>query len=386
MSVSAERGAHRSVSRIPNGCSDPKCTSTIGVLTRKAASPEANAFVRNSPAIPIETGTPRRGSSRGSHESQRTAIGVARCRSASTQPKLSWKPGLTASDGSRSSISTAAMASRASEFQSRPQLPPIAPTIAIRQERIALAAGAIRASAASAAMPIAALLRRSSRVRRPAAVPTSQPSTARLKPEIARMCERPTSRNASSIGRYPSSTSPRTSATSMGRIAVTPSSGTPDSRPSRMRPRSESRIDSNAPTTGACTAAGEMHRIRSGESTETKPTIPSSARCSPNRSVPGIAGTGSARSRPVSSTWSIAANVGMEPRTLTRSRARVSASGIRVPSFATNTTSPTTASYRSGFSRCLERTSLARLRSTNRVNKVASILVSVPSCGAMSVG
>ncbi len=386
MSVSAERGAHRSVSRIPNGCRDPKCTRTIGVLIRKAAIPEASAFTRNSPAMPTQTGIPRRGSSRGIHQSQRIAIGAARWRSASTQPKLSWNPGLTASDGSCTSIMAAAMASSASAFHSRPQLPPIAPPIAIRQDRIALAAGAISASAASAAIPIAALRSRPSRVITPAAAPTIQPSTARLKPEIARMCESPTSRNASSIGRYPSSTSPRTSATSMGRIAAAPSPGTPESRPLRMRSRSESRIDSNVPATGACTAAGAMHRIRAGDSTAMKPTTPSSARYVPNRSVPGITGVGRPRSSPVSSTRSIAAKFGIDPRTVTRSRARTSASGVRLPSFATNTTFPTTASYRSGVSRCLERTSLARLRSTKRCSKVASIFARVPSCGARSVG
>jgi len=201
MSVAVDSGAHASVSKVPTGWIEPKWTSTIGVLAMNAARPAATARARNSPAIPSNAGRPGIGASPGIHRSQRACTGIDRCRSASTHAKLSWNPGFRASDGADSSMTIAATASTASPFHSRPTAEPEAPTIAISAERTALAAGAMRSSAQHAAIPHATACTLGLGETSRAASPTSQPSTARLKPEMARMCERPTARKEFSIAR-----------------------------------------------------------------------------------------------------------------------------------------------------------------------------------------
>ena len=71
MSVAVESGAHSRVRSVPNGWSDPKCTSTIGALERNAAKPEEIERERSSPQTPIQAGCRRRASSVGIHASQR---------------------------------------------------------------------------------------------------------------------------------------------------------------------------------------------------------------------------------------------------------------------------------------------------------------------------
>ena len=89
----------------------------------------------------------------------------------------------------------------ASLFHSRPSVRPLAPTAAMSAERTALAAGAMSHNAAIAASATGAARQRSSRNTRPATIATIHPSTARLNPEIARMCESPTARNEFSTAR-----------------------------------------------------------------------------------------------------------------------------------------------------------------------------------------
>jgi hypothetical protein len=200
-SVAVESGAQRSVSAVPYGWSEPKWTSTIGALATKAASPAAIIRPRNSPASPTHAALVRLGSSRGIHASQRRMIGADRCRSAITHAKLSWKPAPVDSAGSMTSMTLAATARTASPFQSRPSAWAEAPTSAINAERTALAAGAMTMSAPSAASPHAIACTRGLGEIARATSPTIQPSTARLKPEIARMCDSPTARNECSIVR-----------------------------------------------------------------------------------------------------------------------------------------------------------------------------------------
>jgi hypothetical protein len=113
--------------------------------------------------------------------------------------KLNWKPALVATEGSLRIMIAAASARIASPFQSRSHDAPIAPQIAMSALRVALAAGAMSQSAAIAASATGTARQRSSRRQSDAVHATIQPSTARLNPEIARMCASPTARNAFSI-------------------------------------------------------------------------------------------------------------------------------------------------------------------------------------------
>ena len=278
-SVAVDRGEQTKVRSVPYGCSDPKWTRTTGTLTTNAATPAASAADANAPTRPSHAGWPRSGSSSGIHGNQCSVIGRVRCRSAITQRKLSWNPGATASDGACTSIATTATASTASPCQSRPSDAPHAPTIAISAERIALAAGAITSSATAAATATGTARSRSSRTNSAATAPTTQPSTARLKPEIARMCASPAARKPFSIGRYPSSTSPSTSATSIDRIPVCPdsSAGTPASSASRMRPRNASRARSTASMIGEVVRHPATGVASAAESIDSVPTMPRAA-------------------------------------------------------------------------------------------------------------
>ncbi len=71
----------------------------------------------------------------------------------------------------------------------------------MRADRIALAAGAITQSAINAATATEAARHRSSRRKNPATNAITHPSTARLKPEIAKMCASPAARKLFSIDR-----------------------------------------------------------------------------------------------------------------------------------------------------------------------------------------
>ena len=151
--------------------------------------------------------------------------------------------------------------------------------IAINADRIALAAGAITMSATAAATATGTARHRSSRMNSAATAPTTQPRTARLKPEIARMCASPAARKPFSIGRYPSSTSPSTSATSIERMPDCPdsSSGTPASSASRIRPRSRSRSRSTASANGDDVRHPATGVASSHESSDSVPTTPRAA-------------------------------------------------------------------------------------------------------------
>ena len=52
-SVAVERGAHKSVSANPYGCTVPKWASATGALARNVAIPAANARDENSPSSPV---------------------------------------------------------------------------------------------------------------------------------------------------------------------------------------------------------------------------------------------------------------------------------------------------------------------------------------------
>jgi hypothetical protein len=274
-SVAVDSGVHRKVSSVPTGCTDPKCAITTGVLTANAAAVAAMARELNSPTICSITGAAWSPRSRGIHASQRARIGGATCRSASTQPKLSWNPAFTDCIGSWTSMAMATAEMTASPFQSRPHACPVAPSAAMSALRMALAAGAMTHSASSAARTTGTARHRSSRSTSPATHATSQPSTERLNPEIARMCARPAARKLPSVGLYPGSTSPSTSATSIGRTPA--SSGTPASRPSRRRPRSTSRIRASESAIGDGVRHPTTSVARRALSIESEPTRPSIA-------------------------------------------------------------------------------------------------------------
>jgi len=89
----------------------------------------------------------------------------------------------------------------ASPFQSRWNDAPPAPTTAIHADRTALAAGAIRHRAASAASATTTACPRGLRMKIAAIEAATQASTVRLNPEIARMCASPIARKSSSIAR-----------------------------------------------------------------------------------------------------------------------------------------------------------------------------------------
>lgn len=194
-----------------------------------AAIPAATARDTNSLPTEIHAGRSTLPSSRGIQPSHRSRTAGARCRNPSTHAKLSWKPAPAAVDGSCRIIAIAANATIASPFQSRPNDRAHAPMTAMSAERTALAAGAMITSATIAATPTGTARRRSSRMNTAAMAATTHPSTARLKPEIARMCEMPAARKLWSIASYPSSESPRTSATSIASIA-SPCGTLPSSR------------------------------------------------------------------------------------------------------------------------------------------------------------
>ena len=199
-SVAVESGAQARVSGTPSGCIVPKWLRAIGVLTRNVAMAAANAREANSPRIPVSGLNPRHTSSVGIQANHRKRTVGARCRSAMTQAKLSWKPALVATDGSATSMTIAAIAIIELPCQSRPDAAPVAPTMAISAERVALAAGAMMKSAHSAASATGIARSRGLVTKNEVIRATTQPSTARLKPEIARMCASPTERNAFSIG------------------------------------------------------------------------------------------------------------------------------------------------------------------------------------------
>ncbi len=199
-SVAVDSGVHRKVSSVPIGCTDPKCAITTGVLTTNAAAVAAMARELNSPIICRTTGAAWSPRSLGIHASQRARTGGATCRSASTQPKLSWNPAFTDCVGSCTSMAIATAEMTASPFQSRPHACPAAPNAAMSALRMALAAGAMTHSASTATTTTGTARHRSSRSTSPAIHATIQPSTERLNPEIARMCASPAARKLPSIG------------------------------------------------------------------------------------------------------------------------------------------------------------------------------------------
>ncbi len=341
------------------------------------------------PPSAIQTGSARDASSAGIQLSHRHATIGERCRSASTQAKLSWNPAFVASDGVVVSITMAAIASTASPFHSRPSEAPQAPTIDMSADLIALAAGAIRQSASSAAMPTASACTRSSLLASRAAVAATHPSTARLKPEIARMCESPTARKESSIARYPTSTSPRTSATSIERTAQPPessSAGTPARSPVRSADRTVSRslIADQRSDPSSCEAS--ITEIVPLDSTMIPPATPASARCSPIRSDPGSVGFGGPRSQPtIEIREPIAGSCGRSGAE-TVSRESGSSSLLRIPFSSTNTMSSTTAWNLGGRTRWRARMSVDPLRSTNGSTSVASMRASWRSSASASTG
>ncbi|MCE2881646.1 MAG: hypothetical protein LW636_04715 [Planctomycetaceae bacterium] len=107
--------------------------------------------------------------------------------------------------------------------------------------RVALGAGTITNIAVAATITTNPACKRGSRVASDAIAAAIHPSTARLNPEIARMCDRPTTRNEPSIAAYPSSDTPSTSATSIARMPFVPSSGTPETIAAWTRSRSAAR-------------------------------------------------------------------------------------------------------------------------------------------------
>ena len=101
------------------------------------AAVAAMARELNSPIICRTTGAAWSPRSLGIHASQRARTGGATCRSASTQPKLSWNPAFTDCVGSCTSMAMATAEMTASPFQSRPHACPAAPQTgaAARQQR-----------------------------------------------------------------------------------------------------------------------------------------------------------------------------------------------------------------------------------------------------------
>lgn len=245
--------------------------------------------------------------------------------------------------------------------------------IAINADRVALGAGAINTRARIAVIATHAAADRSLRNTMRATKATIQPRTARLKPEMARMCASPTARKPFSIGAYPASESPSTSATS---IAPTPSSGwlpcagslgsMPASSPVRNALRIRSRSRSMKSETGVRGIEPSTNRQSSADSTDRNPMTPLRAASDRGSRSPGLPISRDVERTPSARTRSVTFHGGGAPATKTAIRdetrepsSSAPSTDVRTPSPPTNTTSRSTARQRISLSKCLARMSVA---------------------------
>ncbi|MEY3143089.1 MAG: hypothetical protein RLY21_1582 [Planctomycetota bacterium] len=185
---------------------------------------------------------------------------------------------------------------------------------------------------------------------------------------------------------YPSSASPRTSATSIDRIAISSSSGTPSSSASRTLLRADSRSRMNASETGVSAIGLETKRTSEGDSTVSEPTTPRLAANCLIRESPGIRATSMCRTVPTNAMRSATPHGGGASSTATDNSAEGSPISRRAPASSMNTTSDTKPTNRLGRTRYLARRSTAKPRSANGAETVASIRTRHPSFGTARRG
>ena len=246
--------------------------------------------------------------------------------------------------------------------------------------RTALAAGAMSQSASPAATATGIARQRSSRSTNPANHATNHPSTARLNPEIARMCASPAARKLPSVGRYPGSTSPSTSATSIGRTPC--ESGTPASSASRTCPRSDSRARASASANGAVDLQSTTGVASRAESSDSEPTRPSRAAAPRTSNVVGIVGAETGRKRPTHRSRSPIDHAGRPSPTNTvivHSTGSAQRAAEPSPHVSTNTISRTSQRSRGGLLKCRARRSGPKSTAVNPDATVTSTTTSTPS-------
>ena len=185
--ITVASGVQTRVSKTAYGATVPNRMITIGIVASVAARLVASAVAMRS--------TVNRRMCVGwvsSAGKMRARSGVARNRRPRTAAKLSWNPGSSAVEGAATSARIAAAARIAPEFQSRRASPPTTPMTDMDAARIALAVGASKQSAASITMSTTMSCVRVDRKHTRAIHPAIAPSTTRLNPLTARMCESPT--------------------------------------------------------------------------------------------------------------------------------------------------------------------------------------------------
>ena len=185
---------------------------------------------------------------------------------------------------------------------------------------------------------------------------------------------------------YPSSASPRTRATSIDRMATSPSTGTCATSASRRRSLRSSRTRRMPSNNGLARGASDITLTSVAESTDTAPAIPLRAAASLMRASPGNRSAPPPRIVPTKVTRSATRHSGRASNTVIASNALGSPSDSRLPLSSTSTTSRTNPTNRVGFTRCRARRSTANPRSMNPVATVASIRTNCPSGGSRITG
>ena len=200
------------------------------------------------------------------------------------------------------------------------------------------------------------------------------------------MCDSPTARNEFSIVLYPSSASPRTSATSIDLIANRSSSGTPSRSAARTRCRAASRSRAKASATGVSVTVSVTTRTSAGDSTTTDPTTPRRAAKSFMRASPGSRAASMWRTVPTNATRSATPHAGGASNTATDSSASGSPISCLPPASSMNTTSETRPTNFVGLTRYFASRSTAKPRSAKGAETFASIRARRPSSGTQSLG